>query len=499
MPADWARVNELFHRALERRVPEREPFLRAECAGDDALRHEVASLLEASERAGDFMEAPAVRALPAHEPGGGPAPVAQGSLIGHYRVSRVLGEGGMGVVYLAEDTRLGRLVALKAVAPAHAGHETARHRLMQEARTTAGLRHPGIATVYALEELDGQCYIASEYIPGETLREELRRGPLSPAQVLDTGLQLARALQRAHELGIVHRDLKPENVMRTPAGEIKILDFGLARYREASARPLGDVAALAGTPAYMSPEQIRGDVVGPRSDIFSLGVILYELLSGTRPFAGSTSAPTRAHMLDEEPVPLALGGDRIAVRLGSIIGTCLQQAPDARFATTSDLIAALERVHAEEVGSSVGKATRQSATALRPARWWWTFHQLTASVVYLALLLPLWGAHRIAGQQATLALFFAGVGAMAVASTLRLNLVFAAQSLPSHADGQRQLARRWILAADLAFAVTLLGGCIAAIGSHALLAVLLLVAAIATSLAALVIEPATTRAAFDAQ
>ena len=197
--------------------------------------------------------------------------------IGHYLIRGVLGEGGMGVVYLAEDSRLGRTVALKAVAPQYVGDPARRERLRREARAAASLQHPGIATVFALEEIDDHLYIAGEYVPGETLRDELARGPLTPARAVETMLAIARALAVAHERGVIHRDLKPENLMRTPAGDMKILDFGLARVHDpvSTDATLSAEGSVLGTPAYMSPEQIRGKTVDGRADLFALGVVLY--------------------------------------------------------------------------------------------------------------------------------------------------------------------------------------------------------------------------------
>jgi len=245
-PSDWSRVNDLFHRALGEPAERRRELLAEACAGEPAIEAEVQSLLDAHDRAGDFIEAPATAAVPASEASGH----AAGQLIGQYRVLREIGRGGMGIVYLAEDTRLGRTVALKSVAPRFVADDSRRERLRREARAAASLSHPGIATVYALEEFGTQLYIASEYVPGETLRDELSRGPLSVSRALETALNIARALASAHDRGIVHRDLKPANVLLTDDGQPMLLDFNLAHDAKLSE---AEGARLGGTLPYMSP------------------------------------------------------------------------------------------------------------------------------------------------------------------------------------------------------------------------------------------------------
>ena len=247
-PHRWARIADLFDRALSVRDEDRAAWLIAICGSDDALHDEVSSLLRVHERAGSFLTTPAAITTPAPDLATLPVPTLP---VGPYRVQRVLGMGGMGIVYLAEDSRLGRLVAMKAVAPAHTSDADRSERLRREARTAALLVHPNIATVFSLEIFDGQTFIVSEYVPGETLREELARGPLPLRAALATARTICGAVAAAHARGIVHRDLKPENIVRTPHGVIKILDFGLAMTADTAAASLtGDGAAL-GTPAYI--------------------------------------------------------------------------------------------------------------------------------------------------------------------------------------------------------------------------------------------------------
>ncbi|MCL4812871.1 MAG: serine/threonine protein kinase, partial [Vicinamibacteraceae bacterium] len=355
----WARVTDLFTRALERPAAERDAFIDGEAAGDVRLAEEVRSLIATHERAAGFIERPAVEDAGADAPraresppdASGSPPDVEGRMVGHYRLHRVLGEGGMGVVYLAEDTRLRRRVALKALAPRYTGDAVRVERLRREARAAAALAHPGIATIYALEEIDGQLFIASEFVEGETLRDELRRGAAGPERARQTALALARALGAAHARGIVHRDLKPENILRTPAGGVKILDFGIARFDDApeTLMSLTVEGTVLGTPAYMSPEQIRGGPVDARSDIFSLGIVVCELATGVHPFGGDAGGPasTIARILEDSPVGLvtlagASGGDDAALRLDQVIRTCLQKSPSARFPSADALADALE-------------------------------------------------------------------------------------------------------------------------------------------------------------
>src|SRR5690606_10401336 len=208
-----------------------------------------------------------------------------------YRIVRDIGRGGMGIVYLAEDTRLGRRVALKALPPDVAANPELRQRLRREARAAATISHPTIATVYALEEIDDHLFIVSEYVDGETVRHALARGPMAPARALGVVIQTARALGAAHDAGVVHRDLKPENVLLTAAGDIKVVDFGIAHLEGSDATRLTRAGAMLGTPAYMAPEQLLGHDVDGRADIYAFGVLLNELLTGRHPLASGGNTP----------------------------------------------------------------------------------------------------------------------------------------------------------------------------------------------------------------
>ena len=505
-PDEWRRINEFFHHALEQPADAREAYLR-EAVPDPALRAEVASLLAAHDRAGDFIEpgSPALDRLHEDDPAS-----LVGRTVGHYRIDSVLGQGGMGVVYLAEDARLGRTVALKAVAPRYTNDPVRRDRLRREARAAAALSHPGIATVYALEEFDDQVFIAGEYVPGETLRDEIGRGTLGADRTVETAIGIARALAAAHDRGVVHRDLKPENLVRTPTGEVKILDFGLARLRDVPAplSQLTDDGTLLGTPAYMSPEQIRGEAVDGRSDLFALGMVIYELLSGVHPFAGRDPASTIARILESEPARLSgvvPGGAAEATQLGEIEGivrTCLRKSPGARFQSAHELAAALERLRApgelrRSFRASSGSGVHQIGSSPVPsrARWWLQFHQGAVVVTYSLLVVALWVARgRIGGLSGRL-LFLAGLMAALGAIVLRLHLWFTLHSYRGEWTRQHLRAGPWLRVADAAFVATLVGGGLAVVEIDGSLAAILVSAGVSVLVAFAIIEPATTRAA----
>jgi serine/threonine protein kinase len=520
--ASWKTINDLFHRALEQPPAGRSAWLDEACGGDLALRAEVASLLAAHEQAEDFIESPAVDPAKLVELALEPDQSLVGQTLGQYRITRTLGEGGMGVVYLAEDTRLGRTVALKALAPRFTGDESRRERLRREARAAAALTHPGIATVYALEEFGDHLYIASEYVPGETLREELQRGPLPIARVIGTGLSIARALSAAHDRGVVHRDLKPENVIRSASGQVKILDFGLAFFKNAP-QPmthLTEDGVVLGTPAYMSPEQIKGQPVDFRADLFSLGVMLYELASGVQPFAGATSASTVANILEAQPSRLSelrrtTSDPSEWDALEEIVHICLRKTADARYESTHQLVAALERAAAGTwIGAAPlartppgGRSRADDARRLEAASgdnnpttvqpsWWWQFHQAATSIGYLAMLIPLSFVRTSDADRLGLGLFLLALVASLVSSTLRLHLWFTFRSYPSEWTSQRQRTALWIRTADITFVAVQLIAAALVVATHARVATLLVGAAVAEFLAFAIIEPATTRAAF---
>jgi hypothetical protein len=486
----WRRVNELFHLALDRSESERVRFLDEACGSDTALRAEVKSLLDAHARVGGFMEVPAAM-VAADSPVVAPPPLN----IRQYRIDGVIGRGGMGVVYLAYDTKLGRKVALKAISPEFVHDPSRRERLRREGRALAALSHPGIATLYALEELGDEMLIVTEYIKGETLREEIQRGPMPPPRALETAITLAAALAAAHAGGVIHRDLKPENVMRPAAGGLKILDFGLAQMPEGEdAARLTVEGKVIGTPAYMAPEQILGNKCDERTDIFSFGIVIFELLAGKHPFGGDGSSSTMERIVQSEPgfpvVSAREGDSRLVGGLWRIVRTCLAKRPDARFASAQALLASLELVRS---GSSPSEPPRQGP-ALQAMRWW-QFHQVAACVAYAALMLPLWLTRTPIGRWG-LWIFVAGLIATVTASVLRLHLLFAASSLPDEWRAQRTQSHPWLRLAEISLVAVLAGAGFGVLEGNPALGATLVSAAVVVLLSFTLIEPATTRAAF---
>ncbi len=506
-PERWQRIGELFHRALELGADGRARFLDDACHGDPALRAEVESILAHHENsAPPVVPTPPAEEAPARGDLAAPELLA-GRQLGPYRITRMLGQGGMGVVHLAEDTRLGRFVAIKALPPQFTRDERRRRRLRREARAAASLTHPGIATVYALEEFDGTLCIVSEYVPGETLRQELAVGPLPPADLLDTAIAIARALAAAHEGNVLHRDLKPENVIRTLDAGIKILDFGLARFDDpqagaASATQLTAPGAMLGTPGYMAPEQIRGENVDCRTDIFAFGVLLFELASGRHPFTSSGPVSTVARVLETAPPDLRGLAPACPPALEAIIRRCLQKDPAERYAATQDLVDELERVRwnpAESTPRPVTADAARDAPAQGPRLspvWWWQFHQRAAGLAYYAMLYPLWRVRAWAPAPWGSAVFFAALAAVLVAANLRFHLSFTERFTPAQLDLQQAQVAPWIRAADWLFVVLLLAATALIAETRPAWASLTAAVGVVSALTFLAIEPTTTRAAF---
>lgn len=278
-----------------------------------------------------------------------------GKTISHYHITSQLGEGGMGVVYEAEDTNLGRRVALKFLTPAMAGDENLLQRFQREARAASALNHPNICTIHGIEQYENDHFIVMELLDGEPLAERIRRGPLDIDSLLTLGIQIVDALESAHSKGIVHRDLKPANMFVTSRGQAKILDFGLAKidrqkpdassnFPTAIADDLTSAGATMGTIAYMSPEQARGEITDARTDLFSVGTVLYQMATGVLPFQGDTSAVVFDSILNRDPIPVTQVNPSLPPELGRIIGQALEKDRDLRYQSATDLKTALKRL-----------------------------------------------------------------------------------------------------------------------------------------------------------
>jgi len=345
-PERWQQVKAIFNSAIMYRPEERSSFISQACSGDDALRSEVESLIASHEESGNFIDQPAFEAaasLLTREK----TELSPGQMIASYEVISFISRGGMGEVYLAQDKRLGRKVALKLLPASFTTDDDRLRRFEQEARSASALNHPNIITIYEIRQAAGSHVIATEFVEGETLRCRLNRSPLSLAETLNIAMQIADALSAAHKAGIIHRDIKPENIMLRPDGYVKVLDFGLAKLSE-QASPV--VAAEAptiqvrtgsgiviGTAGYMSPEQARGLSVDNRSDIFSLGAVIYEMLARRKPFEGDTPSDTLASILKTEPVPLVRAAPGVPSELVRIVNKALRKDREERYQVVKDL------------------------------------------------------------------------------------------------------------------------------------------------------------------
>jgi len=348
MSSHVIRLKQLFEEAVSSTSGEREAFLREACAADAALHNELSSLLEAYDASSGFFEklaedliVPAFAALELeHEDATGPD-----RNVSHYALLERIRDGGMGVVYKARDTRLGRTVALKFLHRRHASNPGARARLLAEARAVSALDHPNIAVVYEIGEADdGTQFIAMAWYEGETLKDIARRGPLAVAQAVTIAEQIGRALAAAHRAGIIHRDVKPANVMVTQSGAVKLLDFGIAKLMSADD---GEMHPAAGTIPYMSPEQTRNAAIDERTDIWSLGVLLYEMLAGQRPFKRQTDELLISAIRNEEPPLLSSISAEVPARLAAIVERCLQKNSADRYQSAEELCTALSEWDSE--------------------------------------------------------------------------------------------------------------------------------------------------------
>jgi predicted Ser/Thr protein kinase len=458
-PERWERLKVLFSGALDQPAERRQEWLTLHAQGDDMLAREAGALLLAHDTAAGFLEEPAVV---------DPADVADldelpsGMRIGSYEIEREIGRGGMGVVYLARDLHLDRRVALKALPRLHDSNVALRERLRREARAAANIAAATVATVYALEEIDGRLFIASEYIEGHSLRSEIEKGPLERTRAIAIAIDIVTALSAAHGAGVIHRDLKPENVMITKTGAVKVVDFGIAHIESINTR-LTREGDLIGTPAYMAPEQLVGSTIDARVDIYAVGVILTEMLTGHHPLApGRPSMP--------------ISGSEIASR-------CIQTDPNGRYRSARELLTALERELSTEGGPQ--------------ARWWWEFHQAAVSVVYAVMVWPTWLARNVIGGREGNAVFVTVLAAAIVAVTLRLHLWFTSRFYPAELAWARNRATRWMLASDVIFASGLVVAGVLVGDARAALAVIEIAVAVGVATAFAVVEPATIRAAFN--
>ncbi len=344
----WKQVKEIFDAVVELEPGARDRFLERSCESDADLRSDVERLLRSSKEADSFLELPAASQVASAilEPKGMLRP---GDRFAHYKIIRQIGVGGMGEVYLAEDEKLDRRVAIKILNERFGKTDSHLQRFIREAKAASSLNHPNILVIHEINVGDDANFIVSEYVEGRTLRDLAGGNQVTVAKAIDIALQIAGALAAAHGAGIVHRDIKPENIVVRPDGYVKVLDFGLAKLLKPdnAVGGVGDETAtrnqtaqgvIMGTINYMSPEQAKGDAVDERSDIFSLGVVLYELLAGTTPFQGSSIPETFANLLNAEPEDLELPASSVSDELQRIVSKTLRKDKKARYQTSKELL-----------------------------------------------------------------------------------------------------------------------------------------------------------------
>ncbi len=369
----------LYHAALELEPDQREDFLRESCREDEVLLHELKHLLAANAEAGSFLAEPVVSAA-ANSITKEKESAMIGRSFGHYRILSHLGSGGMGEVYLAQDEKLGRKVAIKLLPVVFADSPERLRRFEREARAASATDHPNIVTVHDIGEQDGIHYIAEEFVEGETLRSLIERGPVPVFDALNIAHQIANAMAAAHSAGIVHRDIKPENIMLRPDGFVKVLDFGLAGMTQPetvsgidskiATLPANTAPGMIlGTVNYMSPEQTRGQKLDSRSDLWSLGVVLYEMLTGQRPFHGESIPDIFVAILERQPIPLAQSMADPSPELGQIVEKLLAKNREHRYQSSAQLAAELKRFHHRlelDAERDASRASNSATLFIRP-------------------------------------------------------------------------------------------------------------------------------------
>jgi len=402
----WRRVEELYHSALKVAASQRSTFLKDECQDDEDLRAEVESLLSYEDSAAEFIESPAfdvaVRMMVEDKATQQIGPVDIGAATPRFRVLEKLGGGGMGVVYRAEDTRLQRSVALKFLPAEFSCDPQALERFQREAHAASALNHPNICTVYDVDEYQGHPFIAMELLEGQTLESRIGKRPVPTLELLSLAIQISDALEAAHAKGIIHRDIKPSNIFVTDRGHVKVLDFGLAKLQAADTpesqstigRPkaeedwkpnltLSRTGVAMGTAGYMSPEQLRGEKLDTRTDLFSLGLVMYEMATGRRAFAGDSGTVLQEAILKQVPTPARQLNPNVPAKLGKIIHKALEKDREARYASAAEMRAELGSLKRDvESGHLVrwaGLAAVVAALVITSVIFWIAKHPLSST------------------------------------------------------------------------------------------------------------------------
>jgi eukaryotic-like serine/threonine-protein kinase len=407
----WQRIEELYHSALPLPAEARRKFLLDACSGDEDLRCEVESLLRHGDRTGSILESPALAVLAQDlaKERVDESLLQEGRTISHYRIQEAIGRGGMGVVYKAEDLKLRRWVALKLLPEALSRDPQALRRFEREAQAASALNHPNICTIYEIDESEGLHFIAIEFLDGETLKDHIARGRFAAAEAVPVAIQICRALEAAHAAGIIHRDIKPANIFLTSGGATKVLDFGVAKRvglelaregKKPSAadmttvdRALTVTGATVGTVAYMSPEQTRGEIVDSRTDLFSLGAVVFEMVTGRRPFTGETVAEIFSAIQNHPPLPTEKLVSQLPPMLSNVVSKTLEKKREERYQRAEDLRLDLEQL-AARLESSKRRVPRMIAAAfalvltvgIGVGVWEWSHPEGTGAIRSLAVL-----------------------------------------------------------------------------------------------------------------
>ncbi len=396
-PERWGKVESIFHKALEADENQRSSVIEELCAGDAELRREVESLLAHYSDSASFFEKPAFadQANITKAPSAtseAPRPNLKDVAVGHYHIVEEIGSGGMGVVYKARDTRLGRLVALKFLPELMAADSVALERFRREARSASSLNHPNICTIYDIDVYQGREFIVMEYLDGQTLARYMagRRAVDTPL-VAKLGMPIAEALGAAHSKGVIHRDIKPGNIFVTQSGLVKVLDFGVAKLmaeaNQFDATTLTEANTIAGTLPYMSPEQLRGENLDTRSDIYALGVVLYEIATGQRLYSSSLHAQLVDEILNRPASPPSSINKKLPAKADDIILKCLAKDPEDRYQTAKEIAVDLRHLSTQSKSGSVSARTSSLRTGSR-LRWW--PRVLISSAALILLVLGLW-------------------------------------------------------------------------------------------------------------
>ena len=372
----WATIKRIHQAALDRPDDERITFLEATCGGDETLRRDVQSLLAYEGQANGFLETPAVD-VAARMFSDTDDPTIVGRVLGHYQIESLLGAGGMGEVYLARDSRLDRAVAVKILRIDFTSSEDQLLRFTREAKALSRLNHPNVAVIYDVGESGGVPFIVMEYVEGRTLAATIEGRTMPATDIVDLAIQVADALDVAHSSGITHRDIKPSNLMLTPRGQVKVLDFGIAKTTTTETLTVSDedtphthtaVGRIVGSASHMSPEQIQGTTVDGRSDIFSLGITMYEMATGRLPFTGATRVELMGRILHAPPDSIARVNAGIPLELEAIINRCLEKSAERRYQSARDLLLDLRllrrRIDADRELGKPAPATRNSGRPL---------------------------------------------------------------------------------------------------------------------------------------